>query len=599
MTMKKYITLLFVVLLGSQSCNDDFLERFPETDISKENFFNSREDLDTYVYSLYDFPSFDIYVGDHSTDNAATTGSTEIKNMMIGTPSASTITAGWDWDQLRKVNFFLENFDKAQVDEATRDHYEGLGRFFRAKFYMNKVMRYSDVPWYDKTLTTDDPDIFKPRDSRTVVVDRIFEDYAFAREHVQEDDRTGAVNRWVVMAYMARHALHEGTFRKYHPELSLQNTADNYLQLARDVAKEIMDQGGFSLHSTGNPMSDYGNLFTSTDLSGNPEVILGRYFQNEMLNSGWWAYLFGNYEVNPGRDLLQAYLMADGSAYTSQPGYGSKQFVEEFEDRDPRLYQTYAFPGWELINTSTYAQGAGIYVQQLTKNFSGYHQIKGFVNDPDATVQNSTDFPIVRFAEVLLIYAEARAELGELTQEDLDVSVNRTRERAGMPSLSINPAADPVLLARYPNVTGPQANVLLEIRRERRVELALEGFRFDDLMRWHAGKLIEKEPEGMYFPGLGKYDLTGDGIDDIILIDNAESIPAEEDKEANSLGKKLIYYRVGPQGSDASFYLSNGTSGTLVTDPERGIFVESKYYYRPVPQPEIVLNPNLTQIFDW
>ena len=148
-------------------------------------------------------------------------------------------------------------------------------------------------------------------------------------------------------------------------------------------------------------------------------------------------------------------------------------------------------------------------------------------------------------------------------------------------------------------MSGPQANALLEIRRERRVELALEGFRFDDLMRWHAAKLIEDEPEGLYFPGLGKYDLTGDGVDDIILIANSASIPEEDDKEENSLGKKLIYYLVGPQGSDASFYLTNGNSGTSVTDPDRGIFQEPKFYYRPVPQPEVTLNPSLTQIFEW
>ena len=597
--MKKYILFMIIGMLGVQSCNDDFLERYPETEISKENFFNSAEDLETYLYSLYNFPSFEIYVADNTTDNAATTGSTELKNMMLGSPSPSTITGGWDWGQLREVNYFLENFAKANVDESLLNHYEGIARFFRARFYMDKVKRYSDVPWYDKTLGTGDADLYKARDPRTFVVDKIFEDYEFARRHVQGDSRTGAVNKWVVLAYMARHALYEGTFRKYHPELGLEGTADMYLSMARDVSKQIIDEGGFSIHSTGNPMEDYGSLFHNTDLDGVDEIILATFGENDVRNSGWWGYTFGNYEVNPARDLLQTYLLDDGTPYTDQAGYQTRLFVEEFENRDPRLYQTYAYPGWELINTSTYAQGAGIYVQQLTKNFSGYHQIKGFVNDTDATVQSSVDVPVLRYAETLLIYAEARAELGELTQEDLDLSINVLRGRAGVPPLTLSVASDPVLVLQYPNVTGSQATILREIRRERRVELALEGFRFDDLMRWHAGKLIEKEPEGLYFPGLGKYDLTGDGVDDIILISNAETIPAEDDKEVNGLGKKLIYYRVGPQGSDASFYLTNGTSGTSVTDPERGTFNEPKYYYRPVPQDQVVLNPNLQQIFDW
>jgi hypothetical protein len=111
--------------------------------------------------------------------------------------------------------------------------------------------------------------------------------------------------------------------------------------------------------------------------------------------------------------------------------------------------------------------------------------------------------------------------------------------------------------------------------------------------------LLENEPEGLYFPGLGKYDLTGDGIVDIILIDVSESIPEADDKEENELGVKLIYYRVGYQDSDASFYLSNGNSGTIATVKDRGSFVEPKYYYRPVPQTQVTLNPNLTQIFGW
>lgn len=597
--MKKYIILFVITLLACQSCNDDFLERYPETSIAKENFFNSEEDLATYAYSLYDFPGFSIYVGDLSTDNAATTGVTEIKNMMIGTPTAATVTDGWNWAPLRNINYYLENLRKAKISEAALNHYEGLGRFFRAKFYMEKVKRYSNVPWYDKVLETNNADLYRKQDSRTFVVDKIFEDYAFAAQHVREDDRAGAVNKWVVLAYQARHALHEGTFRKYHAELSLQGTANAYLQLARDVAKQIIDNGGFSIYNTGKPMTDYGSLFNNTNLESNPEVILATFNENEKQNSGWWAYMFGNYEVNPVRDLMQAYLMADGTPFTSQPGYQTKLFVEEFQNRDPRLYQTYAYPGWELINTSTYAQGGGIYVQQLTKNFSGYHQIKGFVNNTSTAVQNSLDVPVIRLAEILLIYAEARAELGELTQADLDLSINQLRARAGMVNLMLNAPADPVLQSQYPNVTGTQQEVLREIRRERRVELALEGFRFDDLMRWHAGKLIEKEPEGLYFPGLGKYDLTGDGVDDIILIPNTQPVPAEENKEQNSLGKKLIYYQVGPQGSDASFYLSNGTSGTSVTDPERGTFMEPKYYYRPVPAPQVLLNPNLEQVFGW
>ncbi|MEM6844064.1 MAG: RagB/SusD family nutrient uptake outer membrane protein [Bacteroidota bacterium] len=593
-----YLFISIILLAGISACEDDFLDRVPETDIGAERFFNTEEDLSIYVNNLYNFTDFSQYNADGGTDNAATTGNTELKTMMVGSPSSANINSGWEWERLRTINFFLENFGKADIPQERLDHYEGLARFFRAQFYVEKVQRYSDVPWYSMTIASNDEELLmQPRDSRTLVVDSIMADYQFAAEHVSTDGLEGEVTSWVVKTYLARYALYESTFRKYHPELSLQASADTYLQMARDVAKDIMDNGGFALHNTGNPAEDYHQLFISADLGDNPEVILVRAFETDLLNSNFSATIFGNFEVSPSKDLLQSYLMADGSYYTEQPDYETNLFVEEFQNRDPRLNQTYAYPGWELIFTDTYSQGGGIYIQQLAKNFTGYHQIKGFVNDTDLTVRNSADVPVLRFGEVLLTYAEARAELGELTQEDLDMTVNQLRSRAGMPTLTMNPPVDPVQAARYPNISSSQANELLEIRRERRIEFALEGYRMDDLMRWHAGTLLENEPVGMYFPELGNYDLTGDDVADIKLIDVSESIP--EDREVNALGEPLIYYRAGTFGQDASLFLENGNSGTIQAIAERGAFVEPKYYYRPIPQSEVVLNPNLTQIFAW
>ncbi|MCG8306451.1 MAG: RagB/SusD family nutrient uptake outer membrane protein [Cytophagales bacterium] len=598
--MKKISIIPILLLFFISSCNDDFMDRFPETSIGKENFFKSEEDLRIYVNSMYNFPTVWHYVSDAATDNATTTGNTELKTMMVSAPSSETILNGWDWEELRNINFFLENFNNNNLPVEVLNHYEGLARFFRANFYMHKVIRYSNVPWYDYTIETDDEaSLLKTQDDRAMVVEKIFEDYQFAVDHIEEVQPDGAVNKWVALAYMARNALFEGTFRKYHQELNLQNTAENFLVMSRDAANALMN-ADYSLYNTGNVDSDYGALFSSTNLNGNPEIIFHRSYEDGLLSSDWWSFMFGNYEVSPAKDLLQSYLLADGNFYSSQQDYETKLFVEEFENRDPRLYQTYAYPGWELINTSTYSQGGGIYIQQLQKNFSGYHQIKGFVNEKEEAVANSLDIPLLRLAEILLIYAESKAELGALTQADLDITVNALRDRAGMPHMTLNPNVDPVQEARYPNIKiNTQWKELLEIRRERRIELAFEGFRSNDLSRWYAGVLLENEPRGLYFPGLGKYDLTGDSIEDIILIDVSESIPESENKEENELGVKLIYYRVGFQDSDASFYLSEGNKGTITTVKDRGTFVEPKYYYRPVPATQITLNPNLNQYFGW
>lgn len=600
--MKKILTLLsitFVILFTA--CNDDFMDRFPETSIGTENFFKSEEDLKMFLYNLYDFTTINAYGDDgyKTTDNAANTGSTELKNIMLSSnPSAATITGGWDWSYLRNINLFLENCEQADVTADVLAHYQGVARFFRAKFYMDKVKRFSDVPWYDQVIGSSDEELlYKGRDPREMVIGKIFEDLEFAAEYVKTDQPTGAVNKWMVLTYMTRFALYEGTYRKYHSELSMESSAGDFLSIARDKAKQIMDNGGFDIYNTGKPGSDYESLFKSQDLTGNPEVIFANISLDQVKNSGWWEWMFGDYEVSPSKDLLQAYLMADGSYYSSQSGYETKQFVEEFENRDPRLAQTFAYPGWELINTGTYAQGGGIYVQKLQKNFTGYHQIKGFINSTDQVITNGVDFPTLRYAEVLLTYAEAKAELGELTQSDLDATVNKLRDRAGMPHLMMNPSIDPVQEAKYSNITSSMKAEILEIRRERRIEFALEGYRYDDIMRWGVGKVLEQEPVGLYFPDLGKYDLTGDGIEDIVLLDINQSIPAE--KEINSLGVKLIYYRVGPQDSDANVYISGDNKGYILSVKDRGTFVDPKYYYRPVPQTDVTVNSNLTQIFGW
>lgn len=589
---------LLLIALSALSCNDEFMDRQPRTEIGTERFFNTEEDLKMYCFGLYDFPSHGAYIGDAGTDNQATTAVNEVKNVMISTnPNSVTVSSGWNWEGLRNINLFLEHCDKAAVSDETLNHYKGVARFFRARFYMDKVKRFSDVPWYDKVLTTDAEDLYKAREPRDFVVERIFEDYLFAAEHVKTGQEKGAIDKWVVLAYLARHALYEGTFRKYHAELNLQSTAREYLQMAVDAARRIINEGGFQIYTTGNPESDYAELFSSTDLSANPEIIHATYYDFKTIQSGNWAFGFGNYESCPTKNLLQTYLMADGSFYSAQPGYETFPFVQEFQGRDARLKQTCAWPGWELIRTETYAAGAGIYVQAFNKNFSGYHLIKGFINNKDQEYYQSVDYPAIRYAEVLLTYAEARAELGQLTQEDLQRSINLLRARAGMPDMPLSPATDPVLQQDYPGIPA----ILLEIRRERRVELAVEGFRFDDLMRWHAGKLLEKEPEGIYFPSLGKFDLTGDGVEDIYLIPTSQDIPAEADKEANANGQKLAYYKAGSiDDTQATVYLKEGDKGNILTIRDMGVFQEPKFYYRPVPGIEVDMNPQLLpQLFGW
>ena len=574
------------------------MDRYPQTSIAPEEFFKTEQDLQLYVNGLLSLPGTFEYQSDQSSDNLATTGAVEIKSILTGSPSSQNVIVGWNWGRLRNINYFLENSRKANASLEVIQHYEGIARYYRAIFYSSMVKRYSDVPWYEQLLSPTDEELYKGRDSRETVVDGIMEDLAFANEHVNADVATGTPGNWAVKVFYARFALYEGTFRKYHDELGLQNTADTFLQKASEIAKTIMDSGKFSIYNTGNPDNDYKTLFNSQDLTGNSEVILfNAYDINKDRSSNVNTGVFGTYEQSPARDLVQSYLMADGSKFTDKPDYDKFSYVEEFKDRDPRLYQTLVYPGWVRVPESS------PYIPILNRNFSGYYQHKGYSNTTDNIELGSLDFPVYRYAEVLLTYAEAMAELGTLTQADLDASVNLLRNRVGMPALmlnEVNAQPDPVMMSKYPKVSGPMAGVLLEIRRERRVEFAVEGYRFDDLMRYGAGKLLENIPEGMYFSGLGKFDLTGDGIPDILLVDKSTDIPEDKDKEVNELGKLLIYYKTGTIDDNVTVYLENGENGgTMVTEVSARNFIEPKYYYRPIPVQQVALNPNLEQIFGW
>jgi starch-binding outer membrane protein, SusD/RagB family len=600
--MKKITSYIIIgMLLTGTSCKKNFLDRYPQDAIAPELFFKSESDLSLYINGLLSLPGTGQYFGDQSSDNDASTAALEIKNMMVGTPSSQTITGGWDWGRLRNINYFLDNYDKANVAQDIKDHYAGLARYYRAAFYFDKVNRFSDVPWYGNTLNPNDSALYKARDPRSLVVDNIMADLLFAAQHIKEKVPSGTPNLWAAKMLYARIALYEGTFRKYHPELNLQSTANRFLDSARAQAQDIMNSGKFGVYTNAQPEQDYASLFSSQDLLLNREVILAcpyDYVKDPSnSNSNINSTVFGDYEQSPSRDLVQTYLMKDGKRFTDIAGYDKLTYTQEFQNRDPRMKQTLAAPGFKRASDLT------PYIQRLNKNFTGYHQVKGYANYTDNNIAGSIDFPVYRYAEALLTYAEAKAEMTTLTQSDLDLTVNLLRSRVAMPAMNMalaNTNPDPVQAAKFPDVTGANKGIILEIRRERRVEFALEGYRYNDLMRWHGGKLLEKIPEGMYFPGLGKYDMTGDGVEDIILIDKSQDIPVEASKEKNSLGVTLVYYKAGFIGEDVTVYLKNGTAGgAIVTETRTRTFADPMFYYRPIPYTQVALNPNLKQIFGW
>ena len=591
---KRNIFIALALFAGLSSC-DDWLNKSPLSEIEEENYFRTETDLQLFSNGFYNSilnkspydEQSDVYVQQ------------ELSDEMLGGENRIVPASGggWSWTALRSVNTLLGNVDKCE-DEAAVTKYTALARFFRAYFYYDKVKRFGDVPWYDKEMFSDDPDLYKARDSRELVMTNMLADIDYAIEnlptHAEESSSPFRVTRGAALALKSRFCLYEGTYRKYH-NLTLEgNDYTYYLQQAAQAAEELIDGGEYHLYSTGNPEEDYLMLFAEEDANPDEYILAIKFDYGMSVYHNATAHTLVPTQGRPGltRKLINTYLMKDGTRFTDRAGWETMPFTEEVKDRDPRLAQSIRTPGYHRIGRTE------ILAPDLSVSVTGYQPIK-YVQDPSASGgqvdrndRSTCDLPVFRLAEVMLNFAEAKAELGTLTQEDLDKSVNEIRNRVGMPHLNLaqaNANPDSYLSSAeygYANVTGSNQGVILEIRRERAIELTQEGFRFDDLVRWKAGACIDQSLMGMYFPGAGEYDLSGDGQIDVVLY--------EGDNEPVLDGAQI--YQIG---SDIT--LSEGDHGYINYhhNISRTPFDEERDYLYPIPINERSLNPNLAQNPGW
>lgn len=575
------------------SC-EDALDVTPKDKITGEQSFNDAKSLEMFTDPLYN-NLLDKSPFDEQSDQLV---EKTLSVIMQGGSRRTVPTSGggWSWTDLRRINTLLGNTDKC-ADAAAVAKYSAVARFFRAFFYFEKVKRFGDVPWVDRELFSNDAALYNPRDSREFVMTKMIEDIDFAIENLpakkNESIAPFRLTKGAARALKAQFCLFEGTYRKYHGVSYPEHDYKYYLQLAADAAQEIIDSKEYKLYSTGKPASDYQNLFVS-EVANPDEYILAISFQaaidGNQHNAN--AYTLVSTQGRPGftRKFVNSYLMKDGSRFTDRNGWQTMSFNDEIVDRDPRLTQSIRGLGYHRLGQTE------ILPVDLELTVTGYHPIK-FVQDPslnggqiDRNDRSTADLPVYRYAEVLLNYAEAKAELGSIAQTDLDKSVNLIRERVGMPSLILSAAnanPDPYLTSAetgFPNVTGENAGVILEIRRERGIELVMEGFRINDLFRWKCGKCLDQDITGIYFDGPGEYDMSGDGKTNLILVAAGASKP-------NAAAGVLVYE------IDKDIFLSEGNRGYY--DYHKGVksirygFNENRDYLYPIPSDELALNPNL------
>lgn len=572
-----YIIALFLML---SACKKGFLDRQPLSSISPEAFFRTESDLNLYANSFYSaFPSAEgIY--NESTDNVV---KSDLGELITGKRTVPLSGGGWSWSELRKINYFLENYDNV-MGPAAGKKYAGVARFFRAYFYFDKVSRFGDVPWYSGTINiTDEGALSMARSPRALVMDSVLADIDFAIANMDAGKSVEKVTKWTALALKSRICLSEGTFRKYHPEFNLPN-ADQFLKAAASAAHTLITTGPYSIYKS-SPDKAYLELFSSKS-SIDQEIILGRRFSAGLqvfhnLNYYTITASYGRPGLN--KSLVNTYLMKDGSRFTDVPNYEKMEFFEEVQNRDPRLSQTIRTPGYTRIGNTK------VLVPEFGASTTGYQLIKFVTSEAgDSFNRSENDMPIFRMAEVLLNYAEAKAELGEATQADLDISIKPLRDRVGMPNLDLansNLNPDPYLADQYQQVKGANKGLILEIRRERRIELVMESYRWADLIRWKEGRLNAQPYKGMYFPGPGKYDLDKDGKTDIEIYTGTK--PTGPGIQFLKLGSEII--------------LENNTNGgnVLVNPNTPKTFREDRDYLFPIPLNEFLLNKNLVQNPNW
>ena len=333
--MKKTISILLSACIALTSC-ESFLDREPVAEVGSGDYFKDETSLLTYTNGFlqkYTPGVEDLGYGDGYSDIVATKQSFTFLTNASWTPD---LQSGWsigDWTPIYNINYFLAHMREAQgLSEEVYAHYEGTARFWRAWQYFEKVKTFGAVPWYDAPIDPEDmAALYKPRDSREYVMDRVLEDLDFACEHCYDSGawiNSAQINRYIALAYKSRVCLFEGTYRKYHsvdpstgkPWEDTQ-ASERFLRAAAEAAYELMQAGIYSIvNNPANVRTQYRKLFTEEAID-RTEIIWAREMSVGMttFHDLTWRYTSGSYgqRWSLDQDFVKTYLNLDGSRHTA------------------------------------------------------------------------------------------------------------------------------------------------------------------------------------------------------------------------------------------------------------------------------------------
>lgn len=568
--MKKSVLYALAASVMVLASCDDMLDKPPRSEFSNTPaFWSNSNSVESYSNTLYENYSgygqggsggwfyFKSLSDDQADPNFENWTFTTIPNTSSYWSSAFT--------EIRRCNYIIEGMAMSSLDDAVKKNYEAIARLNRAWQYFNLVRQYGDVQWYDKViLDPNDEAVNQPRTDRDLVIDNVVADLDYAINNLTTTKAGNAWSKHMALAMKSDVCLFEGSYCKYRTQADNGKAADparaeKYFKLCVEASEQLM-AAGYSL------TKNYGEVYNSVDLSKNSEVIFWRNYHKDVLGHSTVDYTTGSTaQKGITKDAVDAFLFRDGKplatttldkddkAYLNKDGDYS--LVKMLSTRDKRLsvlidsVASFKGHGWvrggKTQKTAEMTSSTAYTIQKYDNFAMGADNPILYRNGIGS---GYTDAPIYWISVIYLNYAEAKAELGTLTQTDLDNTINKLLARADVPAMDLNPQADPA------NNHGV-SNLLWEIRRCRRCELMTDNwYRYWDLVRWHQ---LDKLDSGKY-PNINR-------------------------------GANLSNVTDCQATLDGGYVVATGKTRSF----------DKKYYFWPIPQNQCSLSPATVQNDGW
>lgn len=493
------LSVLALSVAGLSFSCSDFLDTPPQDIFTDKNFWTSENNVRTFSWLNYDTflgygnntgTTADFYFHNSSSfdDNLCMNAFTTFNT------TANATNTNWNsyYTLIRRCNLMLERVPTVPMDEAKKNHFIGVAKFFRAFTYFRLAQEFGDVPYTDAYLNQNDTNVYKPALSRAEVINNVIKDLEEATVLLlASDDKNVTVNKYTAYALLSRVCLYEGTNRKYN----LSQPGNDYLQKAKDASLVIMNNSAYKLNS------DWKSLYNSLELLGNTEVILAKRYIKGVLGNAIQAYTnTSTVQSGLSKFAAESYTTINGLPINQVGGnsqyLGDNTIANVFANKDPRFAKAFGNVDYAYSD----------------KPLNGLTSITGYIfqlyNNPATTGtevttigQNQIDAPIFTLSEVYLNYAEACAELGTATNADLDLSINKVRDRAGITKLTTDGSKafvggieinDPQRVSALEQISGAVSPLIWEVRRERRIEfMSWTTMRKADILRWKKGDYLD------------------------------------------------------------------------------------------------------------